>query len=156
MILLNSIIGILLITQFHNASSKSIQVVCEALTLTSYDCSGKDLDWRGLEESLIEPTRVAETINFSFNKFSPKILNYTFNAFKLLVGTVNLTGNNLEKIESHAFFFDPYTIQSINNKNNLKPLMIKNLDLSKNNFQAIPWNSIKYLENLKELYLNGN
>ncbi len=155
MILINFIITLLLLQQFHYASSFPKKIMCETINLKSYDCSNRGLGRRGLEESLIEPTLSADSINLSFNNFDQTISNYTFNSFKLLHGILNLTGNKLDKIESHAFFFNPYTIQSIKQIEDMKPMKITMLDLSANDFSVVPWNSIKFLPNLKELYLNG-
>lgn len=132
----------------NNASKRFCQVLADT---TIYDCSNLGLEWPDLEKSLIEPTRTATSLNLASNNFGSHIANKTFNVFKLLDDTLNLSSNSIASIESHGFYVYPY----INSQEGFKALGIKVLDLSFNSFQVIPWNAIKSLSNLEKLYFNG-
>lgn len=128
--------------------------ICEVIAKSSiYDCSNLLLQWEDLETSLIEPTRTATSLSLASNNFSSIITNKTFNIFKLLDHTLNLSSNRLEKIESHGFFYNP---DFRNPYSQLKTLRIRILDLSHNSFEVIPWNSINLLWTLEKIYFNGN
>lgn len=151
-----NIVLILLVSLFlskigTNHASKVL--ICEVIAKTTiYDCSNLSLEWSDLENSLIEPTRTATSLNLASNNFDSHIANKTFNVFKLLDQSLNLSSNGIASIESHGFFVHP----DLKSQGRLKSLGIKVLDLSFNSFQIIPWNAIKSLYDLEKLYFNGN
>lgn len=149
--ILSLLVSLLLSTIGSNNASKVL--ICEVLAKTTiYDCSNLGLEWPDLEKSLIEPTRTATSLNLASNNFGSTITNRTFNVFKLLDHTLNLSSNSIASIESHGFFVNP----DLNSRGRLKSLGIRVLDLSFNSFEVIPWNAIKSLYNLEKLYFNGN
>lgn len=149
-LVLSLLVSLLLSTIGPNNASKVL--ICEVLAKTTiYDCSNLGLEWPDLEKSLIEPTRTATSLNLASNNFGSHIANKTFNVFKLLDDTLNLSSNSIASIESHGFFVHPY----MNSQDRFNALGIKVLDLSFNSFQIIPWNAIKSLYNLQKLYFNG-
>jgi len=118
----------------------------------SYDCSDQQLNWPGLE-NIIDSARSATSLNLASNNFDPIVYNKSFNLFKTLSNTLNLSSNSLNEIESHAFY---YEVQLTQSNGNLAPLQISSLDLSYNYFTYIPWLSVASLPNLQYLYLNQN
>ena len=119
--------------------------------LGDFNCSNLQLNWSDLHTVLIDPTWSATNLNLAFNNFSSSIANKSFNLFKMLDDTLNLTSNNLNHIESHAFF---YSLEA--EPIDLVPLKITRLDLSHNQFELLPWNSIKLLGTLETVYFSGN
>lgn len=133
-------------------SSEIVSKASDLNTKTSYDCSGIGLHWEDLETLLIDPTFSASSLSLASNNFSRMIVNKTFNVFKLLDNTLNLTGNQIEEIESHGFFYNP---DFRNPYTQYNAINIKVLDLSMNKFKVIPWNSIRRLEQLEQLFFSS-
>jgi hypothetical protein len=85
------------------------------------------------------------------NSFSSIIGNYSFGSIKGLQ-SLNLSLNNFESIEDEAFMYWYIGENVIHNY----PLPLVDLDLSKNSFESINWESIKKLKQLDRLWLNNN
>ena len=122
--------------------------------LGDFNCSNLQLKWSDLHTVLIDPTWSATNLNLAFNNFSSTIANKSFNLFKMLDDTLNLTSNSLNHIESHAFFYNSETVNM--EPADLVPLKITKLDLSHNLFELLPWTSIKLLTTLETVYFSGN
>jgi hypothetical protein len=127
-------------------------IICKSKNDASYDCSNKNLNISALD-ILCEVTYSASSLNLANNNFIYSIPNYTFNKFKLINQTLNLSSNKLEKIENYAFYHD---LSLNNDKNNILPLNISNLDLSDNFFKHVPWKAIEKISSLRYIYLNMN
>jgi len=121
----------------------------------NYDCSNLSLNWT-LLNNLIDATWSATNLNLASNEFGPIVANLSLNQFKLLNNTLNLSSNSLEEIQSHAFYYMVQLNVQSNETGTLVSFPIVKLDLSKNSFTRLPWNSIKSLSNLKELFLSHN
>jgi len=136
----------------HTATSSRV-LICEVVAKTTiYDCSNLGMEWSDLERSLIEPTRTATSLNLAANNLGTTIANKTFNVFKLLDHTLNMSSNKIARVDSHGFFVNP-DLNSLSER--LDPLRITALDLSFNSFEIIPWNSVKSLFSLERFYFNG-
>lgn len=130
----------------------------------NYDCSGKELTWFKLTK-LIDHVRGSSSLNLALNNFyldnkDYAIHNLSFNLFKQLNKKFNLSYNLFNRIDSHAFYYTEVITDNISltpiSDSQLKPLLFEELDLSNNSFQIIPWNSLKKLPRLTQLYLNSN
>jgi hypothetical protein len=84
------------------------------------------------------------------NSFSPIIGDYSFNSIKGLK-SLNLSLNDFESLEDGAFM-----LHSVHEATKPYPLSLIDLDLSKNNFHSMNWNSIQKLSQLQYLWLNNN
>jgi Leucine-rich repeat (LRR) protein len=130
----------------------------------NYDCSNESLDWYALNR-LIDPIRASTSLNLAFNNLgnqSQIVRNLSFNLFKQLI-KLNLTANYLSSIESHAFFYLDKISDNVDttflkflDPSQLNPLHLTQLDLSRNLFQIVPWNSLHHLPLLSQLNLNAN
>ena len=122
----------------------------DGMDLFNYDCSHKELDWPSLDH-LIDHIRASSNLNLASNRFDPvqhTIYNMSLNLFQLLTNTLNLSSNQFERAESHAFYY----MQNFN----LEPLRFKHLDLSNNWFESVPWDALRQLPMLESLHFNGN
>ncbi|RMZ95070.1 leucine-rich repeat-containing 24 [Brachionus plicatilis] len=133
-------------------------------SIWKFNCSFKEVKWSNLVK-LDENVRGSRYLDLSNNLFSTEtqgnvIKNFSFNLFKQLSNTLNLSSNQFTKIESHAFYYiatitdDIYKIKF--NDSDLKILDLEELDLSNNSFEIIPWNSVKNLPKLVTLRLSKN
>ena len=139
--------------------AKSPGIICnsdlEQADPYNYDCSNLSLNWTMLN-NLIEATWSATNLNLASNEFGPIMAHLSLNRFKLLNSTLNLSSNSLEQIQSHAFYYTVQLNVQSNETGTLVFFPIVKLDLSRNSFASLPWNSIKSLSNLKELFLSHN
>ena len=144
-------IKLLIFLYFFN-SIATADIICNSEHDGSYDCSNKNLNFSGLGH-LCEATYSASSLNLANNNLNFSIFDFTFNKFKLIKNILNLSSNNLEKIEKYAFYHD---LSLIDDKNNLMPLNIFILDLSNNHLKHVPWSAFEKVSTLRFLYLNNN
>ena len=152
--------------QFNSATNPTtksrVEISCavvdskknDGVDLFNYDCSSKHLGWPDLD-SLIDHIRSSSNLNLADNRFDPEnhtIYNTSFTLFQLLENTLNLSSNQFERAESHAFFYRQYTDETVS----LVAHRFRHLDLSNNSFASLPWRSMQYLPELATLYLSGN
>jgi hypothetical protein len=133
---------------FANASN----IICKSKNDGSYDCSNKNLNISSID-ILCEVTYSASSLNLANNNLNFAINNFTFDKFKLINRTLNLSSNKLEKIEKYAFYHD---LSLNNDKNNILSLNISILDLSDNFFKNVPWQAIEKISSLRYIYFNKN
>lgn len=114
---------------------------------------------------LIDHIRASTSLNLADNLLgTPSLVleNLTFNLFKQL-RHLNLSSNGLTAAKLHAFFFVNIITDTVDtayiekhDPSELKPLRLVTLDLTRNNFERIPWNSLRSLPSLSRLYLDRN
>lgn len=144
---------------------KSDLLYCPSLdNLWKFNCSNREVKWSNLIR-FSSNVWASNYLDFSNNLFSTEtngdvIKNFSFNLFKQLNTTLNLSSNQFRLIESLAFYYTPEitTIIKLNEitKSNLKILELNELDLSNNSFEIIPWNSLKNMSKLVTLRLSQN
>ena len=127
--------------------------------LFNFDCSNQKLNFTSLD-FLVDLIKASTSINLASNSFEHIIYNRSFEIFQLLELNLNLSSNQFKKIEPYGFFYLPkwgiYGDAEISQNGKLKPLQFVNLDLSNNSFELVPWESLKNLPKLKNVYFNLN
>jgi hypothetical protein len=118
-----------------------------------YDCSNYNISWKLLNEEVNSRLHTSIQINLSSNKFheeSTTIKNYSFYKFEDLTDKLDLSSNKFVDIEPEAFAFYKPNIHGFTH------LTMHTLDLSRNNFNRFPYESLVKLENLRNLYFGYN
>jgi hypothetical protein len=135
------------------AKSNIATVVSEDEELSNYDCSNKGLTMAQLSK-IADPIHASTSLNLAYNNLGSVVYNGTFNYFKTLTYSFNLSSNSISQIDEHGFYFHPSLYDYVDGP--WKPLNFRYLDLSFNKFERIPLHALKNLVSLELLWLNSN